>query len=305
MPTDNETEEHWRCWQSFSLEAYTRFQTALERHRDRHPGLTSYDIVQKVNETKGTFAWFWGASSEVQESINLLNAWGIRIHEWSAWNDVVSNYQEEERKWEILNHFLEPIAFYCMLQPSSFADRLALTAENLIHQANQFVSPEEPDRLVQDDRPGKPLRRSDRRKQLGKLGERWKKFSDFQRNLHLLDGDEYSGLTSNFRDLAAHSFSPRLLLGQISRSIRSIVPFPEMARQDDGTYLEVEHPTKTAVSYAMICQEPLSLEETHDANLAEYQRAKLAMEALIALTYELCNAIDQKIKNSKVIPDFN
>lgn len=78
-----------------------------------------------------------------------------------------------------------------------------------------------------------------------------------------------------------------------------------MARQDDGTYLEVEHPTKTAVSYAMICQEPLSLEETHDANLAEYQRAKLAMEALIALTYELFNAIDQKIKNSKVIPDFN
>ncbi|WP_152668245.1 hypothetical protein, partial [Xanthomonas hortorum] len=144
MPTDNETEEHWRCWQSFSLEAYTRFQTALERHRDRHPSLTSYDIVQKVNETKGTFAWFWGASSEVQESINLLNAWGIRIHEWSAWNNVVSNYQEEERKWEILNHFLEPIAFYCMLQPSSFADRLALTAENLIHQANQFVSPEEP-----------------------------------------------------------------------------------------------------------------------------------------------------------------
>lgn len=59
MPTDNETEEHWRCWQSFSLEAYTRFQTALERHRDRHPGLTSYDIVQKVNETKGTFVWFW------------------------------------------------------------------------------------------------------------------------------------------------------------------------------------------------------------------------------------------------------
>jgi hypothetical protein len=298
MSPDIEAEDHWRIWKAFSLEAYTRFHSTLEKTRERHPGLTGYEIVERINATNGTFAWWWGSASEVQECINSLNAWGVRIHKWCAWNDVVSSYQEQEKKWEILHHFLEPVAFYCMLQPSSFADRLALTAENLVHQANRRIAPNEPDKLAQDERPGKPLRRADRRKQLSKLGRRWGNFATFQTALHTLDGEEYSSLTRNFRDLAAHSFSPRLLLGQISRSIRSIVPHTDLVKQADGSYLEVEHQTKKAVRYAMVSHEPLSLEETLQANLSEYQRAVRAMSAFISLVCEICASIDGEAEDS-------
>lgn len=291
MPHDHEGEAHWVRWKAFSLEAYASFQTTLEQIRSEHAGLSSYEVVDKINSTRGTFAWWWGAASEVQESINSLNAWGVRLHEWSAWNEVIDSYEEETDRWDILHHFLEPLVFFCMLQPSSFADRLAITAENLLHQANRKACPEEPDKLVQDDLPGRPLRRSDRRKQLGRLGRRWAKFEDFERALRLLDGDEYTRLTNNYRNLAAHSFSPRLLLGQIRRSIRSIVPFSEMVKQADGTHVQVDHPTKKSVSYAMTCEDPLSLPMVHNANLAEYQRAKKAMTSLTDLIEELCASI--------------
>lgn len=307
LPTDDEgvseeAEEHWQAWKVFSLDAYARFQATLEQIRRRHPGLTRYDIVERIDAAKGTFAWHWGSASEVRESINSLNAWGVRLHEWQAWNDVVSGYEEKEDKWDILHHFLEPVAYYCMLQPSSFADRLVLTAENLLHQANQSVNPDEPDHLMQDDQPDKHLRRSDRRTQLSTLGRRWKTFAAFRQKLSALNGKGYSKLTRNFRDLAAHSFSPRLLLGHVSRAIRSIEPHMDMVRQADGSYLRTEHPTKKVVSYAMSTHEPLSLEETYKANLAEYQRARVAMERLITLTEELCDEVDRKSVNAGTAP---
>ncbi|MEF3082726.1 hypothetical protein V3391_10980 [Luteimonas sp. SMYT11W] len=303
LPISEEAEEQWRKWKAFSQDAYARYQDTIEQIRRRHPGLTSYDIADRVDGTQGTFAWHWGAASEVRESINSLNAWGVRLHEWQAWNAVLSSYSDEEDRWEVLHHFLEPVVFYCMLQPSGFADRLALTAENLLHQANQRMSPEEPDRLVQDERPGKPIRRADRRRQLGKLGKRWSKFKAFQQALHALDSDEYSRLTRNYRDLAAHSFSPRLMLGEIARATRSIGPSMDMVLLDGGRYRRTEHPTKRAVTYAMGSQEPLSLEETYKANLAEYQRAKKAIDCFSALAAELCEAIDLKDASAKPVVD--
>ncbi|MCD9125405.1 hypothetical protein [Luteimonas fraxinea] len=299
LPISEEAEEQWQKWKAFSLDAYARYQDTIEQIRRRHPGLTSYDIVERIDGTHGTFAWWWAAASEMRETINSLNAWAVRLHEWQAWNGMLSSYDDEEDKWEVLHHFLEPVAFYCMLQPSSFADRLALTAENMLHQANQRTSPDEPDRLAQDERPGKHLSRSDRRKQLGKLGKRWSKFKAFQQALHALDSDEYSRLTRNYRNLASHSFSPRLMLGHISRATRSIGPSIDMVLQDDGRYRRTEHPTKRAVTYAMGSQDPLSLAEIYKANLAEYQRAKKAIECFIVLVEELCDAIDQKDAGAK------
>jgi len=180
LPISEEAEEQWLKWKFFSLDAYARYQEALEQIRRRHPGLTSYDIVERVDAARGTFAWWWAAASELRETINSLNAWAVRVHEWQAWNGMLSNYENQEDKLEVLHHFLEPVVFYCMLQPSSFADRLALTAENALHQANQHTSSDEPDRLAQDERPDKHLRRADRRKQLGRLGKRWTNFRAFQ-----------------------------------------------------------------------------------------------------------------------------
>lgn len=297
--SSEDDEKHWKEWKALTIEAYGRCHAVLEAERGRHPGLTPHAVSDRAGQASGTFAWWWGASGEIGETINTMNAWGSRLHEWAAWNDVVESYENENDRWELLHHFVEPIAFFCMLQPSSFADRLALTSEFLLHQANQRLSPKEPDRLDQDAHPGKPMRRSDRRKQIGRLGKRWQQFKPFQQALQALDGADYRYLTRDFRNLFSHSFSPRLMLGFVQRATRSFGPLQEMLLQPDGTILEVDHPTKRAVTYAMNSLEPLALDKAHEANLAEYQRARSAIECFIALVDEMCGQMGQKPANPK------
>ena len=287
--------QHRKTWKALMIEAYGRFHVVLEDERITHPGLTEYAIVDRVNSARGTFAWWWGAAGEIRETINSINAWSVRLHEWGAWNEVIRSYDAEEDRWDVLNHFVEPIAFFCMLQPSSFADRLALNSETLLHQANQSLFPEEPDRLDQDATAGRPLRRSDRRKQLVKLGQRWTYFGEFQQALHALDGADYRHVTRNYRDLASHSFSPRLMLGHVQRALRTYGPLQDLMKQPNGSYQHVDHPTKKAVSYAMVSLEPLALEETFAANFAEFQRAHHAMKCFIALVGAMCERMQQQV----------
>lgn len=283
----------WEKWRALTAEAFARFHEKVLASRPLFPGLADYTPLERAQATNGTSAWWWGAVGEIQETINSVNAWGMRLHDWGAWNLVVNSYETDDEKLEVLNQFVEPVAFFCMLQPSSLADRLMVVSETLLHQANLHVFPDERDRLDQDDlKQGKTLRRSDRRKQLNRLGKHWAKFGAFRDALGAMDGLNYQKVTRNFRDLSIHSFAPRLMIGQVVRATRSIVPWQEMVAQPDGTYLSVDHPTQKAVQYAMQAMEPLPLDVTHSANLAEYQKALTTMRAFSALINELCVRMD-------------
>lgn len=282
----------WEKWRAITAAAYARFHEHLLANRPLFPRLANFASSERVDATSGTAAWWWGAAGEIQETINSVNAWGMRLHEWRAWNQVVGSYEIDDDKWEVLYHFVEPVAFFCMLQPSGLADRMMVASETILHQANRCIFPGEPDRLDQDLRQGKPLRRSDRRKQLNRLGKRWSKFDAFREALSEIDGADYRKATRNFRDLSSHSFAPRLMTGQVVRAIRSVVPWEEMVVQTDGTYSPVAHPTQKSVQYAMQADEPLPLDATHSANLAEYQKALTAMDAFAVLVDELCDQMD-------------
>lgn len=280
-------------------DAYSRFHEKLLANQQLFPQLASFDAANRVNATQGTFAWQWGAHGEVQETTNTLNAWGVRLHEWGAWNLVIDSYRCDEEKWEVFYHFMEPLAFYCMLQPSSLADRITVAAETLLHQANQFVFSEQRDHLAQDDlSPGRTLPRTARRKQLSRLGKHWTAFPEFYQALNVMAGDDYQKATCNFRDLSAHSFAPRLMTGQVIRAIRSIVPKTELVLQPCGGYLPVEDPTRRCVQYAMQSQPPLDLNATRAANLAEHQKALVAMKAFSSLICELCDQMEAKQKHA-------
>lgn len=283
----------WERWRALTTEAYARFHGHLRDNRSLFPSLADYGPVERAQAASGTFAWWWGAAGEIRETINSVNSWGVRLHEWGAWNVVCESYEIEDDKWGVLSHFVEPVAFFCMLQPSSLADRLMVVAETLLHQTNRRVFPDEPDQLDQDQRPGKPLRRSDRRKQLNRLGKHWTNFCAFRDALGAIDGLDYRNVTRNFRDLSAHSFAPRLMIGQVNRAIRSIVPRQEMVAQPNGTYLPVDHPTQKGVQYAMQAMEPLPLDTAREANLAEYHKALTATRAFAALIDELCVRMDR------------
>lgn len=292
-------EEAWGRWCILTAGAYARYHEKLLSLRANYPELTDYAVVSRVAAASGTLAWHWGADSEVLETINSINAWGVRLHSWNAWNLVVESCEDENDKWEVLNHFVEPIAFFCMLQPSSLADRIAVVAETLLHQANQRVFPEQPDQLEQDNLPlGRTLRRSDRRKQLNTLGQPWTTYTAFRDALAVMDGKDYQKATRNFRDLTHHSFAPRLMVGDVTRAIRSIVPRQDLIEQPDGTFQEVENPTRKSVQYAMSSMQPLPLETTRAANLAEYLRARRTIETFATLINELCERMDAMHKQT-------
>lgn len=287
-------DEGWTQWQALTAQAHGRYQTQLLAIRADYPGLTDYRASDRVQATAGTMPWRWGGDSEVRETINSINGWGTRLHSWHAWNNVIASYEEEMDRWEVLHSFVEPIAFFCMLQPSGLADRLSLTAETLLHQADLMVIAGYSDTLAQDKSPDRPLRRSDRRRQLNRLGRTWTSYPAFRDALNAMDGDDYEILTGNFRDLAAHAFAPRFMIGQIPRAWRKKVDLEEIVDKGDGTVEMVTDPTRKMTQYAMGAVEPLSLEKAYAANQAEYALARKAMVAFAALIDEMCDRIDAK-----------
>ncbi|WP_256647062.1 hypothetical protein [Thermomonas paludicola] len=280
----------WERRRQLSIEAHRRYLDELLAIRSEYPGMTDYAASKRAGATKGTMPWVWSAEGELCETINSMNAWGGALHSWKAWNRVVASYGDLDDRWTILSDQIEPLAFFCMLQPSCLADRIAVVAEALLHQANIAVSPGYKDRLDQDR--GGLFRRKDRRAQLNRLGQPWMAYPVFGTALADMDGPTYRQLTRNFRDLSAHSFAPRLMIGEISRAIRKIVPWTDLVEQSDGTFVDVPHATRKMVQYGMSSIQPLPLEATLAANLAEYVKAQKTMAALAVLIDELCDCID-------------
>ena len=294
-PTADDTLDDggWERWRSLSAQAYARYHDQLVALRPAHPGLIDYTMVERVDAAKGTFAWWWGAAGEVRETVNSINAWGVRLHTWNAWNGVVNSYPSEDERWEVLSEFVEPLAFFCMLQPSSLTDRITVAAETLLHQANLHVIPGLADELDQDVLPpGKTLPRSRRRDQLKRLGQSWPRFAAFRDVLFAMDGPDYQKVTRNYRDLTNHSFAPRLMIGEITRAIRSVGPSTILVEQPDCTHVPVEDSTRKRPQYAMQSMHPLPLDAAHAANLSEYRKARRAMQVFALLIDELCERID-------------
>ncbi|WP_386712301.1 hypothetical protein [Luteimonas notoginsengisoli] len=151
------------------------------------------------------------------------------------------------------------------------------------------------DSLEQDKAPHRPLRRSDRRKQLNHLGSCWARYEALRDALNAMDGEDYQTLTGNFRDLANHAFAPRFMIGQIPRAWRRKVDYEEAVVNGDGTVEVVTDPARKMTQYAMGTLEPLPLNAAYAANLAEYGRARCTMEAFARLVEELCDRIDTKL----------
>ena len=285
--------EGWISWRTLTTEAMGRFYEQLLANVSTSPGLVGYEAAERARAANGTFAWSWGAAAEIQETINTINSWGMHLHDWCAWNAVVESFETDNDKGQVMHHFVHPLAFFCMHQPSAVSDRLMLLTETLLHQANCLVEAGYVDRLDQDClRPGQGLRRSDRRKQVMRLGHRWTRYNRFLATLDAINDSAYRKLSRNFRDLSVHSFAPRFMDGQIMRAIRSIEPWQEIVKQPGGGYTLADHPTKKCVSYTMGVLEPFPLRDACSASLSEYQKVEAAMSAFSELLEEVCDCMD-------------
>jgi hypothetical protein len=248
-----------------------------------------YGLVKQVEEHD------WGAfivfqiESDLRETINLLNAWRRHLHDWEIWIGVVDVFAENDA-WTIRDHFIEPLAFYCMMQPSAIRDLLATVATHAIHHANRQTSRDYPDKLTQDDSP-RPLSKRKKESQVSKIGTNWRGTRQFMCDLAAIDSKEYRTFTRNFRNLASHAIAPKFKFGYTNVVTRSIVSTDSLVPQTDGTYSPVADPTKKCVAYGFGGTPPLDLREVMTANKGEYTFAAAAFNSHQALLVELMDKL--------------
>lgn len=234
---------------------------------------------------------------DVRETINLLNKWRRHLLDWEVWMDVLGSFTDHDA-WTVRDHFIEPLVFYCMMQPSSIRDLLATVATNAIHHSNRQTIRGYPDKLDQDDGPWL-LGRKKKESQVSRIGATLRGTGKFMGDLAALDSKAYRIFTRNFRNLASHAIAPRFEFGYTNLVTRSIAPANNLVLQGDGTYIPVDDPTKKCVVYGFGGTPPLDLREVLNANTAEYMRAAQAFSSYEVLLIELMG----KVPAAPVPPD--
>jgi hypothetical protein len=293
QPDEDPTTANAR-WREAMIGAYTRFHELGWSRQETFPGLVSFTIADDASQADGSFQWSWSVPSAVRETINGINAWAMRLHEWATWIELLPEYDEETR-WEITHHFVEPLAFFAMYQPSAVAERLLEVAETALHHANCFAIPNTKDRLEQDSlKPGARFSVRQRLTQLDRLCSHWNTYQRFRDLWSQIDSKTYRKLSRDFRNLSSHSFGPRFHTGEIRRARRSVGPPTVAVEQPDGSYRIAEDPTRTCVRYEFGVIEPLEFTAAYKANLDEFRHTKRCIDSLHHLVGELVEAMNTR-----------
>lgn len=273
-------------------------EEAYRRYWDKRESLPSstwlpfpYDTSQKVR--LGKWQHFCGilVSSELEEAINLLNSWGHHLLSWSIWIDILSGFDEDD-SWTLRIHYVDPIAFVCMFQPSAARDRLTMIATNAIHQGNIVAVPGYKDELKQDRlKPGQYLSRNQKEKQLDEIGTRWSTYAKFSMMLMAINEKAYRDVTANFRNHSSHGIAPRFELGYTNMITREMAPMQNMVELGGGRVQFVDDHSRMVVRYGVGGTAPLKYEDILAANKQEYELVKAALERYEALLQEILQKI--------------
>lgn len=240
----------------------------------------SYELSSAAVDADWTtpFAGFL-VGGELQESINELNAWRGHLESLPIWLTVLNSYSEEDA-WSLQHHFVNPLARYCMLQPSTTRDRLVRVATNGIHQVNLSVDAGYKDALVQDKlKPGQFLSRKRAEEQLCRLVGHFELGAPLVNALYALDSDSYRRKTFDYRNEASHFIAPRLGFGEVQLVRRQMRPSKQLERGENGIAWLIENPRKLCVSYGFGGIPPLALSEMITINEEQYRAAVAVLSA--------------------------
>lgn len=269
--------------------AHQLFQEKLEVYIDQVEYPLAYGLCDQIQTVRWNLPLLdLSISNDLRETINLLHGWYNHLIDWLLWSEVLEEFEGDDA-WSIRIRYIEPIAYFCMMQPSSTRERFGNIATNSLHQANLTVLKDYEDRLDQDEHGY--LSRARREKQLRRLGQTWKGFSAFQQALQKLDSKDFGRASYNYRNLASHGIAPRFEIGETNLVKRSIEPWSELVDQGDGTYQLVPHPTKKAVCYGIGGTAPLSFKDAHDACSKEYLHALATFHSYQTLVRELLQSL--------------
>lgn len=234
---------------------------------------------------------------ELRELTNQLNHWLGNLRRWHAWNGVLK-VENSDVRWQAEWGWVEPLAFYCMFQPSASRDRFIMVATNALHQIRMGLDPATVDVLLGDpSTPGEdrvfPSRR-DKEKQLKALAKPWTMGKAFTQRLGQLDDRRYRALTGDFRNRASHGIAPRFSVGITSTVTRTRQQAMKLERQPDGTFKDIPVPGQLSTSYGVGGTEPLSMQDAWKANLAQFEHARRTFDAYVALLAEAAAAMPRR-----------
>ena len=272
--------------------AYRSYWDAIERRDFSDFDLHSYDLCEVVNGGvwHTPFAELM-VGGELRESINQMNSWSGSLFDLRVWASVLEGFSEDDA-WSLRDHFVEPLVYFCMHQPSAVRDRFGQVATNAIHQANLSVDKEYADVLEQDAlKPGRFLRRGQLESQLERLSSRWVAGKSLLEELRKLDSNGYRKSTLDYRNRASHFIAPRLELGEVQHLTRSVGPATVMVKATDGYFYEEVDPGRMCVSYGFGGISPLRLAEVIEHNSKEYKAASRVLEAYSDLIREVMGVI--------------
>lgn len=275
--------------------AHQLFQERLEVFIDTVEFPLPYNLCDQLCTVRwGIPCMELSISNDLREAINQLHNWYQRLVDWLLWIEVLKHFEGNDA-WSIRKRYVEPLAYFCMMQPSSTRERFGSIATNALHQANLTLLSNYKDRLDQDKHGH--LNRTQREKQINRLGETWTCCAAFLQALRGLDSKNFSSASYNFRNLASHGIAPRFEQGETNFVKRSIEPWSELVEQPDGTYQLVPHPTKKTICYGIGGTLPLSYQAAYDTCAKEYLNALTTFHTYQALIRELLQALASKPEN--------
>lgn len=284
--------------------AYKRFRDRLDALGGIGTGpLHPYSSSKKVQEVVFRVPFIaMDIGNDLTELVNNVNIWTIRLGHWNAWNSVLVDYFEQDA-WTLRSDFVEPLAYFCMFQPSGMLDRFIGFATKLTHHVNMTMDKSYPDRLDGDERVYKRLEkqhprpydvffsRRDALVRAQRISNNWPSAKSFFEELGCLDDDAYQGKTRDFRNKASHAIAPRFELGETGYVNRRVGYSKKMVQLGGGYVDFVEDPTQKCVSYGVGGVEPLSLKDIHAENQKQHAFARRALIACEAMLEEMCAAM--------------
>ena len=275
--------------------AYTSFMTEYEALAPGKAKPLSYDLSQAAEDAPWRLPFLgFLMGGELRESLNDIHSWADQLVTLQAWAQMLEkNALNEDDKWTVRRHFVEPLATWCLLQPSATRDRLGNVATNLVHQGRLASEKGYIDELKQDKNRGY-LTRPNREKQLQKIAKVFGSFGTFFSRLKALDDVGFRHTTFNFRNRASHGIAPRFEFGLTQMVTRTKVAHEDLAEQPDGTYQVVKDPLKQVISYGFGGTEPLKFAFIHTITLAEFHKARGVMDAYLLLVTEVIAGLPPK-----------
>lgn len=223
---------------------------------------------------------------ELREATNRLHEWHDMLRSWHAWNGVVAKHTESAA-WDLRREFMEPLMHYCLSKPSAFRDLMTFVGTNSLHQVRLSSEPGYKDVMEGDPTPAEPnpreLTRRKKEKRLLVLAGPLTGSDKFWESLRRLDDADYRIATKDYRNTNSHAIGPRIALGITKMVTRQVLPATTMEPLPSGGSRVVVVPGKFSPTYTFGGLEPLDLEATRKANLAQYRAARECFGHLIAM----------------------